>query len=487
MAANEDCQKLGWKGIGVTEHFDLVVIGSGPAGEKGAAAAAFFGKKVALVEKDNFLGGAAANTGTLPSKTLRESALYLSGFHQRKLFGFNVDFKKKVRISDFMAHEHFVKDQERQRIRENLNRHHIQVFRGLANFIDDKTLCVRPDRCPEVYLTADRFLIATGSYPFRPKNFPFYDPRIFDSDTILSLDEIPSDLVVVGGGVIGCEYACMFAALGVKVQVIEKHDMIVSGMDREISHTLQTRMGAAGVEFYMNDSVQRLEPGNLMELELESGPVLQPKAVLVSSGRSGQTAALGLDKIGVETTPRGHIVANEHFQTKAPNIYAAGDVIGNPALASTAMEQARLAVYHAFSLAPNRDLPTLLPSGLYTIPECSMAGMTEEQLEEKKIPFVAGKASFASNARGQIIGDTDGMVKLLYHEETNKLLGVHIIGEGATELVHIGLTAMMLGADNDLFINTCFNYPTLSEVYKYATFDAKSKLATRKKRKMENP
>ncbi len=455
--------------------FDLIVLGSGPAGEKGAAGAAYFGKKVALIEKENVLGGAAANTGTLPSKTLRESALYLSGFKQRKLFGFQLDLSKTIRVSDFMAHERFVKDQERHRIRENLKKHNVTVFRGSASFKNANTIIVAPDRCPVISLTADRFLIATGSYPFRPKNFPFHDPRIFDSDTILSIDVIPESMVAVGGGVIGCEYACMFAALGVKVSVIEKREMIVDSMDNEISSALKTRMEAAGIQFFMGDSVQQIECGDLVSLQLESGITIKTHSVLVSSGRCGQVDSLGLQAIGVETNSRGQILVNDSFQTKQPHIYAAGDVIGNPSLASTAMAQGRIAVYNAFNLKRTADIPTLLPSGLYTIPECSSVGSTEEQLEQEKIPYVAGKACFANNARGQIIGDTDGFLKLLFHSETRKLLGIHIMGEGATEIVHIGLTAMMLNAGVDVFINTCYNYPTLSEVYKYASFDALTK------------
>lgn len=467
------------------EKFDLVVLGSGPAGEKGAAAAAYFGKKVALIEKENVLGGAAANTGTLPSKTLRESALYLSGFKQRKLFGFQVDMKKTIHISDFMAHERVVTDNERQRIRENLARHGITVFRGMSSFSDSGTVVVKPDRCPEIQLKADRFLIATGSYPFRPKNFPFHDPRVLDSDTILTLDDIPESMLVIGGGVIGCEYACMFAALGVRVCIVEKSEKIVGGMDSEISISLKSRMESAGIKFFMGDSVIKIECGKLVEVELESSVTIQTHAVLVSSGRSGQTGSIGLDNVDIPTNSRGHILVNEHFQTKQPHIYAAGDVIGNPSLASTAMAQGRIAVYHAFGLKQTAHFPSLLPSGLYTIPECSSAGQSEEQLNEADIPYVAGRASYANNARGQIIGDTEGSLKLLFHRDTKKLLGVHVIGEGATEIVHIGLTVMVMNGGVDVFIDTCYNYPTISEVYKYACYDALAKLDKINKSKQE--
>ena len=458
------------------EKYDLVVLGSGPAGEKGAAAAAYYGKKVALIEKENVLGGAAANTGTLPSKTLRESALYLSGFKQRKLFGFQVDMKKTIHISDFMAHERFVTDNERQRIRENLAKHDITVYRGMSSFLDLETVVVRPDRCPEIYLKASRFLIATGSYPFRPKNFPFHDPRVLDSDTILALDIIPESMVVIGGGVIGCEYACMFAALGVNVCVVEKAERIVGGMDSEISSSLKLRMESSGIKFYMSDSVKNIECGKTVDVELESGAIIQTHSVLVSSGRSGQTGSLGLENVDIPTNSRGHILVNEHFQTKQPHIYAAGDVIGNPSLASSAMAQGRIAAYHAFGLKQAVHFPSLLPSGLYTIPECSSAGQSEEQLNEAGIPYFEGKASYANNARGQIIGDTEGFLKLLFHRDTKKLLGVHVIGEGATEIVHIGLTVMVMDGGVDVFIDTCYNYPTISEIYKYACYDALGKL-----------
>ena len=459
--------------------YDLVVIGSGPAGEKGAARAAYFGKRVALVEKENHLGGAAANTGTLPSKTLRETALFLSGFKQRQLAGVSVAMNKTVRISDFMAHEREVVDTERLRIRSNVERHGVNLFRGTATVADTNTVVVRPDRCPEIHLRADKILVATGSYPFRPAIFPFHDPRILDSDTILALDKIPARLAVVGGGVIGCEYACMFQTLGTQVVVIEKREVILGSVDHEISHDLQALMEAQGTVFHLGTGVTRVEDNGVIRLFLESGEQVETDAVLVSSGRCGQTGSLGLEALGVVINKRGQIQVNEHYQTAVPSIYAAGDCIGGYCLASTSMEQGRLAVSHAFNLTYGGGLSPILPYGIYTIPECSMAGPTEAELIEKKIPYVAGRASYGGNARGQIIGDRTGFIKLLFHTETRKLLAVHVMGEGATELVHIGLTALLMGATVDLFIFTCYNYPTLSEVYKYASYDALRQLEPR--------
>ena len=456
-----------------TESFDLIVIGSGPAGEKGAAKAAYFGKKVALVERQPVLGGAAANTGTLPSKTLRETALFLSGFKQRQLFG--LDFrglKEKVHISDFLAHERVVKDTERARIFENLRRHHITIYSGNASFVDPVTIAVSPDRCPDEIIRADRILIATGSYPFRPKELPFYDPRICDSDTILMLHEIPSRLLVVGGGVIGCEYACMFAALGVQVILVEKRSSILNFMDQDVVDTLQNRMESMGIQFFFNDGVSTIGCGEIMKVQLQSGHVFEIENLLISSGRCGNIAGLALEKVGVTYSDRGIIKVNEWYQTTQPNIYAAGDVIGSPALASTSMEQGRAAMVHAFQLQDQARTDTVMPSGIFTIPECSMVGESEESLKQKKIPFVIGKALYEKNARGLIVGDHFGFLKLLFRAEDMRLLGVHVVGEQAAEIIHIGLTALLLNSDVHLFLNTCYNYPTLSEMYKYASYEA---------------
>jgi NAD(P) transhydrogenase len=464
------------------EHYDLIVIGSGPAGEKGAAQAAYFGKRVALIEKEPVPGGTAANTGTLPSKTLRETALFLSGFRHRQLEGLNLSWKPgKVTVRDFMARELLVTQNERARILKNLERHGVVYHRGSASFVDRNTVAVATGDGPEVLLHGDVVLIATGSRPHRPPGYRFEDPRIYDSDEILDLCEIPATMLVVGGGVIGCEYACMFAALGVRVAVVERGERPVGFLDREISDSLRSQMEAMGVRFYLADVVEDVDDsGPEIRMRLKSGPVLEVRSILVSSGRNGNTDTLGLERAGVAVGKRGQVPVDAHFQTNVPGIYAAGDVIGFPALASTAMEQARAAIVHAFRLPYEKTLAAILPYGIYTIPECSMAGETEESLLAKGVDYVVGRASYAANARGQIIGDDHGFLKLLFDAATRRLLGVHMIGEQATEVIHVGLTALMRGEGIDLFIETCYNYPTLTEMYKYAAYDALGNLARRR-------
>lgn len=470
------------------EKFDLIVIGSGPAGEKGAAQAAYFGKKVAVVEKEPVLGGAAANTGTLPSKTLRETALFLSGFRNRELFGLDVRLKKQLNVRDFMARERLVKENERSRIQANLRKHKIALFMGSARFNDEHTVGVRPNRCAEFPIQAETILIATGSYPFRPVDYPFHDSRVYDSDTILNLHEIPKSMLVVGGGVIGCEYACMFAALGVKVVVVEKRNRLVGGfLDHEIADALRREMEAMDVRLFLEDSVDEMRLRETIEVDLGSGAELEVDTILVSSGRCGQVEDLNLEKIGLMVGERGRIPVNEHYQTNLPHIYAAGDVIGGPALASTSMEQARTAICHAFNLGERPGVASILPYGIYTVPECSMAGETEETLASKGIPHVAGRAYYRENARGQIIGDSSGFLKLLFHEDDMRLLGVHVIGEQAAELVHLGLMGLQLELRADFFVHTCFNYPTLAEVYKYAAYDALGRRDLRRAGRSESP
>ena len=464
-----------------SSKFDLIVIGSGPAGEKGAAQAAYFGKSVALIEKEPDLGGAAANTGTLPSKTLRETALFLSGFRNRDLSGVNLSIKHQVTIRDFLVHEQHVTQEERHRIQENLSRHRVQLFRGSGSFVDPHTISIRSNDGSETRIQGDVVLIAVGSSPFRPPIYPFDDPRVWDSDTILQLQHMPKSMLVVGGGVIGCEYACMFAILGIEVTVVEQRGRAVGSLDAEIAASLQSQMELIGIRFIFNDSVESVHVAEEIEVRLKSGLDLKPGAILVSSGRTGNTQDLHLDRVGVEVNDRGVVHVNSHYQTEAPHVYAAGDVIGSPALASTAMEQARVAMVNAFDLKYKSDIAVILPYGIYTIPECSMAGETEESLQKKGIDYVVGKATYDSNARGHIIGDDKGFLKLLFATEDMRLLGVHVIGEQATELVHVGLTALLLKQGADLFIQTCYNYPTLTELYKYATYDALGRRAALQK------
>jgi len=343
---------------------------------------------------------------------------------------------------------------------------------GEASFADSHTVTVKPNRCAEFQIQGDVILIATGSYPLRPANFPFHDPRVYDSDTIINLHEIPPSMLVVGGGVVGCEYACMFAALGIQVTLLEKRDRLISSLDAEIAAALRAQMEANGIRVILSDSVAEVESGDLLSVRMESDTSLDVETILVSAGRCGCVESLALGKAGITTNQRGQIKVNEFFQTSVPHVYAAGDVIGNPSLASTSMEQARVAMVHAFQLQFREGLAQVLPYGIYTIPECSMVGPTEEALKEKKVPYVVGKAYYNQNARGQIIGDEGGFLKLLFQKDDMKLLGAHLIGEQATEIIHIGLTALLAGAGAELFIRTCYNYPTLSELYKYAAYDA---------------
>jgi NAD(P) transhydrogenase len=465
-----------------TNNYDLIVIGSGPAGEKGAAQAAYFGKRVALVEKDPppLFGGAAANTGTLPSKTLRETALFLSGFQHRELDGLEARLKDRCDIKRLMNRRKVVVGKEHKRIDENLHRHGVTVYRGDARFAGPHTVAVRRKGAPETLLTGDVILIATGSRPFRPENFRVDDPRIVDSDTILEIPDIPKRLLVVGGGVIGCEYACMFSIMGAEVLLIEERERLLGSVDFDISDALAADMRKNGIKIRTSDKVAKVDYAKTgkvdyaepMKVTLVSGDTIETEMILVSAGRSGNTASLDLDRLGVLSDDRGRIPVDQAFQTSIPYVYAAGDVIKGPALASSAMEQGRMAMINAFQLEYMGDRLSLLPYGIYTIPECSMVGPTEQQLLEQGVPHVVGKATYDANARGHIIGDDDGFLKLIFREEDMKLLAIHVIGEGATELIHIGLVAIQLNATAELFIKTCFNYPTLSEMYKYATYDA---------------
>jgi NAD(P) transhydrogenase len=458
-------------------HYDLVVIGSGPAGEKGGAQAAFFGKKVALVEKESSYGGAATNTGTLPSKTLRESALYLSGFEKRGLYGINLEMKDRVTARDFFYREKEVVVSEQARITANIDSHQIDVYHGAGSFTDAKTVCVTAGDGSRTQLTADKFLIATGSVPTHPGNIPFNDKRVFDSDTILDLHHMPETMLVIGGGVIGCEYACMFAALGIKVSLIDGRDRLLGFMDAEISAALKTAMLKLDIDLFLSDTVDKIEPGERLEITLKSGHTFPVDIVLAATGRDGATKGMGLEEIGITPSNRGLISVNEHYQTAVPHIYAVGDVIGFPALASTSMEQARIAMSHAFDLKFKERMASILPYGIYTIPECSMAGESEESLTKAGVDYVCGHAYYKTNARGEIIGDQDGFLKLLVRRDNLKLIGVHVLGELATEIVHIGVMAMMTGCSVQIFVQTCFNVPTLGQLYKIAAIDALQEVA----------
>jgi NAD(P) transhydrogenase len=463
--------------------YDLIVIGSGPAGEKGAAQAAYFGKKVALIEREPVLGGACVNTGTIPSKTLRESALHLSGFRQR---GFRdaveMTMKSDITVGDFMHRKQVVVEREWRRIDDNLRRHQIDLYEGVAKLESPHHVAVQTAMGKEM-LEADIVLIATGSSPHRPSNVPFDDETICDSDTILTIHRIPETMAVVGAGIIGCEYAAIFAALGVEVHLIDGRTSLLPQIDREIVRILIGELESRlGVNFHLGSDVGEIERADgKVALNLANGSALVLDNVLYAAGRSSNTADLNLDAAGVKTGNRGLVLVDEHYRTNVPNIYAAGDVIGFPALASTSMEQARVAMVHAFDLKYKTAVASTLPYAIYTIPELATVGMTEEECRKKGIDCAAGRASYRNNARGQIIGDMKGLIKLVFDRNSLELLGVHIVGENASELLHVGMIVMQYGGTINAFIDCVFNFPTLGEAYKYAAYDGLGSLALKPK------
>jgi NAD(P) transhydrogenase len=464
------------------QQYDLIVIGCGPAGEKAAAQAAYFGKKVALVEAAADVGGACINTGTLPSKILRESALYFSGLRQRGLYGIDYSLKEGLTVQNFMHRKDVLVEAEHVKIRENLAAHNIDLIGGAASFEDAKTVTVKALK-GTTQLRADVILIATGSYPHRPPEIPFDDTTVFDSDSILQMDRIPKSLVVVGGGVIGCEYASIFTALGVEVSLLDGRDRVLPFLDAELSQALRERLVGLGVKFHLGERmgpITRTPKG--AHIELPSGKTIESEAALFAAGRRGAVDGLALEKAGLAVNKRGYIEVNQDYQTAVSSIYAAGDVIGFPALASTSMEQGRIAVCHAFGFQYKKRIAPMLPMGVYTIPEISAVGETEESCKEKGIAFETGRAHYSNNARGMITGDSAGLMKLVFRKDNRQLLGVHIIGESATELIHLGMMALESGGTIDLFIDFVFNYPTLSEMYKYAAYDGLGNLSGHKLR-----
>jgi NAD(P) transhydrogenase len=465
------------------ESFDLVVIGSGPAGEKGAAQAAYFGKRVAVIERAPNLGGAGVNTGTVPSKTLRESALYFSGLRQRGLYGIDYSLREGLTVQGFMHRKDAVVSAERLKIASNLAAHKIELIRGTASFEDAHTIKVVNGEIAPRLLYGEVILIATGSRPHRPPEIPFDDKSIFDSDSILTMDQIPKSMIVVGGGVIGCEYASIFTALGVEVTLVDGRERLLPFLDGEISELLRARLANLGLKFCFQERVNKTERTVAgVRMVLASGKIVEAETALLAAGRRGAVEDLSLERAGLGINPRGNIDANDRYQTHVPHIYAAGDVIGFPALASTSMEQARVAICHAFGFPYKQRLASQLPMGIYTIPEISAVGETMESCDIRKIHYAVGRAHYANNARGQIIGESTGMLKLIFHPDNKQLLGVQIFGENATELIHLGMAVLESGGTIDTFIDLVFNFPTLSELYKYAAYDGLGNIAGHKLR-----
>jgi len=456
--------------------FDVLVLGSGPGGQRAAIAAAKLGATVGLVERRNMIGGVCINTGTIPSKTLREAVIYLTGMSQRELYGQSYRVKDEITINDLTARTSHVIGREVDVIRSQLVRNGVTLLTGLGRFTDPHTVQVADDTGQERVVTADKIVIATGTSPARPSTVDFDGQTIIDSDEILGLNKIPRTMIVVGAGVIGIEYASMFAALGTKVTVIEQRAGMLDFCDTEVVEALKYQLRDLAVTFRFGETVtavERYAKGTVTILE--SGKKIPADTVMYSAGRQGMTEGLNLAAAGLSADKRGRISVGKTFQTEVDHIYAVGDVIGFPALAATSMEQGRLAAHHACG-DPAHEMHELQPIGIYTIPEISFIGRTEDELTEKKIPFEVGVSRYRELARGQIVGDSYGVLKLLVSPETRALLGVHVFGTNATELVHIGQAVMGCGGTVDYLVDTVFNYPTLAESYKVAALDATNKM-----------
>jgi NAD(P) transhydrogenase len=463
----------------VDKHYDMLVIGSGPAGKRAVVQAAKLGKKAAVIERAEQVGGVSVHTGTIPSKTLRETALYLSGFRQRTFYGNSFRLKEDLCAADLFKRVDMTRQYEVQVMENQFYRNGANVIKGSASFIDANTVEVTNCDQTEIY-SADYILIATGTHPFRPKNIPFDGCNVVDSDEILNIKEIPRSLAVIGAGVIGIEYATIFAALDTQITVIDVKEKFLEFIDKEIVDELEHEMRSAGATFCLGDSVEEMsiDKAGQVTTKLKSGRTVVTDVVLFASGRSGTIQGLNLEKAGLVADSRGRINVNENYQTEVAHIYAAGDIVGFPALAATSMEQGRHATCHAFGVKVVNK-PKNFPYGIYSVPEVSMVGMTEQEVKSEGIAYEVGVARFGETSRGLISGRTEGMLKMIFAIDSGKLLGVHIVGEGATELIHIGQAIFTLEQGIDYFIETTFNYPTLAEAYKIAALNAWNRMSAR--------
>lgn len=456
--------------------YDMIVIGSGPAGQRAAVQAAKLRKRVAIIDRREVVGGVCVNTGTIPSKSFKEAVLYLSGFRQRHIYGAGYRVKSDITMQDLTLRCNKVMQLEIEVIKNQLQRNKVDTLYGHAAFVDPHTVEIASTK-GVVRKSAEKFVIAVGARPYRPPNVQFDGVAIFDSDDVLSLKNLPRELLVVGGGVIGTEYGSMFAALGVNVTIVDQRKRLLGFVDEEIIENFQFQLRSLGVRLRLGEEVASctLREDNQVVTVLKSGKVIVSDCVLFSAGRVSATDTLGIDKLGIATDPRGKITVNQSFQTSVEHIYAAGDVIGFPALASTSARQGRLATCHAFGVQEDiMEVP--LPYGIYAIPEISLVGANEDELTAKGVPYETGVARYREIARGQLLGDEDGMLKVLFHRESLEVLGVHIIGEYATELVHIGQAVIALKGGLGYLRDAVFNYPTLAECYKVAALDGFNKV-----------
>lgn len=468
------------------DRYDLCVIGSGAAGQRAAIQAAKLGKRVCVVERAEVVGGAAINTGTIPSKSLREAVLQLTGARLRSFIGESLQLKQRITVQDLTAWTQQIVRAEVEISRSSMLRNGIDIIHGDGTIVGRESVLVTHGSQTNVLDTAN-ILIATGSRPARPKDIPFDGQHVMDADQLLKMNQLPRSAIVVGGGVIGTEYASIMQAVGVKVTLIEGRNRLLDFVDAEICEALQYHLRQSGMSLRLGEKVVSVNlidapegsissGGKLVQVMLESGKLMRGEALLYAVGRQAASDGLNLESIGVAPDNRGRITVNENYQTSCPNVYAAGDVIGFPALASTSMEQGRIAACHMFG-QKTQSVPHLFPYGIYAIPEISMVGWTEEQLTKEDIPFESGIANYREIARGQLLGDVNGMLKLLIHQETHEILGVHCIGTGATEIIHIGQAIMAFKGTVEYLVNAVFNYPTLAECYKVAAWNGLNKLA----------
>jgi NAD(P) transhydrogenase len=455
------------------ERYDLIVIGSGPAGEKAAVQAAYFGKRVAIIERHDLTGGVAVTyAGMIPTKTLREAALYITGFRKRDIYGVSVELDPEQLYSTLRRRTNEVIDTMARAVRQNIDRHRVELVRGHARLAPGRQVRVKTRRGSERELQGEAVIIATGSRPYHPPGIPFEDPDVLDAEGVLEIDRAPGHVVVFGGGAIGCEHASIFTALGAHVTLADRSERLLSYVDAELSNILARTFTTLGMDLRLGAGIDAVErDANGLRVMLTDGTDVRPDKLLVASGRTGNTEALGLDEAGVKVDERGRIVVDDCFQTSAPGIYAAGDVIGPPALASTSMEQGRVAACRAFGIEFKDMVDPSPPTGVYSIPEIAAVGLTEQAAASQGISCMVGRGRFESNSRANISGASEGMVKLVFNRSDRILLGVHILGEAATEAIHLGQAVLNNRDTIDYFINKTFNVPTLCEAYKYAAYD----------------
>lgn len=456
------------------QQYDLVVIGSGPAGRRAAIQAAKLEKKVLVIEKGSRVGGVSVHTGTIPSKTLRETALNLTGWRERGFYGRSYRVKQEINADDLRRRLLITLDHEVDVLEHQFARNRVQQMRGKAKFIDKNTLEVEKDDGEILRVGAVSVLLAVGTKPHRPSHIPFDGNAILDSDELLEIKQLPRSMVVIGAGVIGIEYATIFSALDTAVTVVEPRETMLDFIDKEIVEDFAYQLRDRNMKLVFGQSVEKVEKDDngKCRVILQNGRSLSAEMVLFAAGRVGATDTLNLSACGLEADNRGRLKVNpETFQTAVPNIYAAGDVVGFPSLASTSMEQGRIAARHAVG-APASDPPQYFPYGIYAVPEISTCGLTEQEVQQRGIPYECGIAHFRETSRGHIMGLDTGLLKMIFSLKTRRLLGVHIVGEGATELVHIGQAVLNLRGTVEYFVENTFNYPTLAEAYKIAGLDA---------------